>query len=60
MSVDHEDKYRDDRTDAEVIRAWKKLNKIKRTLIREGRIDATASPAQIIQVLRQLIAPHLL
>jgi len=49
----------DTRSTQQVFTQWRKLQEIKRTMVKEGTLNGDASPAQVIAKLREQIPPDL-
>jgi len=47
----------DTRTTKQLITQWRKLEEIRRSLVRAGIINGDATPAEIVQALRIAIPP---
>ncbi len=60
MGKQTDDAGKDIRTNAEVVTQYRKLQEIKRGLIKEGVADGDATAAQVLQKLREQIPPNLL
>lgn len=50
----------DSRTNREVITQWKKLQEIKRQLLKEGTVTGDATPADVLSAIRAQIPSDLL
>ena len=50
----------DSRTNREVITQWKKLQEIKRALMKEGTVTGAATPADVLAAVRGQIPADLL
>lgn len=50
----------DSRTNREVITQWKKLQEIKRQLMKEGTVTGDATPAAVLEAIRAQIPADLL
>jgi len=50
----------DSRTNREVITQWKKLQEIKRALMKEGQVTGDATPADVLAAIRAQIPSDLL
>lgn len=51
------EKNTDNRTTAQLFKEWRKINEVKRNLIRGGKINGDATPDDIVKALRELIPP---
>lgn len=51
---------KDSRTNREVITQWKKLQEIKRALLKEGTVSGDATPADVLAAIRAQIPSDLL
>lgn len=51
---------KDTRTNREVITQWKKIQEIKRSLLKEGEISGDATPGMVIAKVREQIPVDLL
>jgi len=49
----------DERTAATLIRQWEKLNAIKNSLIKAGLLTGDATPAAVLQKLREVVPADL-
>lgn len=49
----------DTRTNQELFTQWRKLEEIRRSLVRTGSLNGDASPDKIISTLRSIIPPDL-
>jgi len=49
----------DTRTASQVMRQWEKLEAVKRSLVKSGMLSGDATPAQVLEKLRTLVAPDL-
>lgn len=47
----------DERSAREVMTQWRKLNEVKRQLVKQGALNDDATPAQVIDMLRTQIPP---
>lgn len=54
MSVESGD---DKRTTKQLLTQWRKLEEIRRSLVRNGLVNGDASPADIVNALRKAIPP---
>jgi len=50
----------DSRTNSELMRQWKKLQEVKRSLVKEGVVNGDATAAQVLTAVRQQIPTDLL
>lgn len=50
----------DSRTNREVITQWKKLQEIKRQLLKEGTVTGDATPSEVLAAIRTQIPADLL
>lgn len=49
----------DERTTAQVMRQWEKLENVKRQLVKQGLLTGDATPAQVIQKIREIVPPDI-
>lgn len=50
---------KDIRDNATVLTQWRKLQEIKRAMVRDGKCDGDATPAKVLEAIRAEIPPNL-
>jgi hypothetical protein len=47
----------DPRTTKELLTEWRKLDELRKSLVRQGLLDGDAPPAEVIATLRKVLPP---